>query len=334
MEEKKSKPTNTSVQEFVGFWKRFLAYWVDGLVIGIITFPISSIFNSFTSVTYNSASQPATTTTFHSGSPIGALIAFLLGAGYFIFFWVNQNGQTLGMRLLAVRVVKEDGSPIDLSTAILRYIGYLISTVVIFLGFIWIAFDGKKQGWHDKIARTVVVKTDGKSHTGLAIAILAIFMAIFIIIFIAIVVGGLLFFNYAKSHPNAIKGYNSTSISQPTVSPVVAWENKYNYIFKSLQSDIATISKDANNKDINALSIDCKQLSTDVATAQSLPTIPDTVSASDFSSALTYFQTGSQECIDAASNLNGNEFLQVSSQLTQGLSRLTSTSNDLTAASK
>jgi uncharacterized RDD family membrane protein YckC len=57
-----------------------------------------------------------------------------------------------------MKVIRVDGSALDLGRAIARYAGYLVSIIPLFLGFIWIAFDARKQGWHDKIADTVVVK--------------------------------------------------------------------------------------------------------------------------------------------------------------------------------
>ncbi len=60
--------------------------------------------------------------------------------------------------MLGLRVIKTDGSPITVGTAILRYIGYIINTVIILMGWIWIIFDAQHQGWHDKLAGTVVVK--------------------------------------------------------------------------------------------------------------------------------------------------------------------------------
>jgi uncharacterized RDD family membrane protein YckC len=65
----------------------------------------------------------------------------------------------VGNRLLGLRVVKLDGSPVTLGTAIVRWIGLVISFVVILLGVIWVGFDPRKQGWHDKIAGTVVVRS-------------------------------------------------------------------------------------------------------------------------------------------------------------------------------
>jgi uncharacterized RDD family membrane protein YckC len=59
---------------------------------------------------------------------------------------------------LNIRVVKTDGSYLDYPGAFLRYIGFFISCLVFLIGVIWAAFDAQKQGWHDKIAGTYVVK--------------------------------------------------------------------------------------------------------------------------------------------------------------------------------
>ena len=56
-------------------------------------------------------------------------------------------------------VLHFDGTPITLGTAIVRWIGLVISFVVILLGVIWVGFDPRKQGWHDKMAGTIVVHT-------------------------------------------------------------------------------------------------------------------------------------------------------------------------------
>jgi uncharacterized RDD family membrane protein YckC len=76
---------------------------------------------------------------------------------YATSFW-SWRGQTLGKMLLSIKVIRTDGSNISVGYAVLRYLGYIISGVVLGLGFFWIAFDANKQGWHDKIADTYVVK--------------------------------------------------------------------------------------------------------------------------------------------------------------------------------
>ena len=60
--------------------------------------------------------------------------------------------------MMGLKVVRAaDGGPVSFGTGIVRLIGYLISGIVLDLGFLWILVDGKRQGWHDKIANTVVI---------------------------------------------------------------------------------------------------------------------------------------------------------------------------------
>jgi uncharacterized RDD family membrane protein YckC len=59
---------------------------------------------------------------------------------------------------LHIKVVKTDGSLLDYQGAFIRLIGYLVSSYCFGIGLIWAAFDAQKQGWHDKIAGTYVVK--------------------------------------------------------------------------------------------------------------------------------------------------------------------------------
>jgi uncharacterized RDD family membrane protein YckC len=63
------------------------------------------------------------------------------------------------MMLLGLRVAREsDGSAPGLGRSFLRYIGYFVSGLALGIGFLWVAFDSRKQGWHDKIAGTVVIR--------------------------------------------------------------------------------------------------------------------------------------------------------------------------------
>jgi uncharacterized RDD family membrane protein YckC len=128
--------------EKAGFGSRFLAILIDSIGLGIISGLVVGVFN---------AGGP--------GSTSASSLQTLLGVAYFCYFWSTYGkGQTLGMRALNIRVVKTDGSYLDLVGAFLRYIGLVISIVCLFIGVIWAAFDANKQGWHDKIAGTYVVK--------------------------------------------------------------------------------------------------------------------------------------------------------------------------------
>jgi uncharacterized RDD family membrane protein YckC len=85
-------------------------------------------------------------------------LSTLIGLVYFIGLW-SWRGQTVGMMPFNMKVASvADGKNIDLMRGLLRYVGVIISIIPLFLGLIWAAFDPRKQGWHDKIAGTVVIR--------------------------------------------------------------------------------------------------------------------------------------------------------------------------------
>ena len=125
-----------------GFWIRVVAYIIDAIILGIVTSVVAALFRGNTSA--------------RGG------IQLVLGIIYFVYFWSAMGpwpGQTPGMKILNLKVIRTDGSNLDLVQGLLRYVGLIISFLVIFIGVIWVAFDPNKQGWHDKIAGTYVIKT-------------------------------------------------------------------------------------------------------------------------------------------------------------------------------
>jgi uncharacterized RDD family membrane protein YckC len=75
----------------------------------------------------------------------------------YVYFYVRR-GQSFGKRFVSIRVARVDGQPIDYRTAIMRHIvGYPLSILVLGLGLIWTLWDRNQQGWHDKLAKTIVV---------------------------------------------------------------------------------------------------------------------------------------------------------------------------------
>jgi uncharacterized RDD family membrane protein YckC len=89
---------------------------------------------------------------------IGYLVSAVVIFFNFIHFYM-QRGQSFGKRFIGIRVVRTDGRPIDYQTAVLRHIvGYPLSIMLFGLGVVWMLLDGRRQGWHDKLAKTVVVK--------------------------------------------------------------------------------------------------------------------------------------------------------------------------------
>ncbi len=83
--------------------------------------------------------------------------AFLIAAlAYFTGMWA-WRGTTVGGIVLGLKVVRVDGQPVTFAVALVRALAGAFSIVVLFLGMFWIGWDSEKQGWHDKIAGTVVL---------------------------------------------------------------------------------------------------------------------------------------------------------------------------------
>ena len=129
-----------------GFWIRVVAYVIDGVILGVVGFVIDTIFRA-------NPNDPSS-----AGYTIANLINFIISVGYFVGLWTYW-GATVGQRLFKLRIVDANSmQPIGVGKAVLRYIGLIVSFLVCFIGVIWVAFDGRKQGWMDKIAGTVVLQ--------------------------------------------------------------------------------------------------------------------------------------------------------------------------------
>ncbi len=132
---------------FGGAGERLVAYIVDALIITglLILVGLAGLLLVFV-------------------LPVLALLFWFVGGlavgfGYFPYFWV-KSGQTPGLRMFQMRVVRDDdGGPVGLGSALLRLFGlYVLDGLVLYLGFIWIFIDKRKRCWHDLIAGTVVIR--------------------------------------------------------------------------------------------------------------------------------------------------------------------------------
>lgn len=133
-----------------GFWRRTGAYLLDSLLLAVAGFILGLIVDPIGKALR--VSQQDITT-------IGQLLTQIMGVVYFLWFWSGHGqGQTFAMRALGLRVVRTDGTYMSLGRAFLRNIGFGISVLALGIGVIWVAFDKNKQGWHDKIADTYVIR--------------------------------------------------------------------------------------------------------------------------------------------------------------------------------
>ena len=135
-----------------GFWVRFGAVVLDSVVLFCVTFlAVRLLYGQGYLEWVMGAAQGLTRDQ--------VFFNYVLPAIYCVGFWILKSA-TIGKMLVKVKIVDaKTGKPASPLQCIVRYLGYIVSALPLGLGFIWIAFDKRKQGWHDKIARTLVVGT-------------------------------------------------------------------------------------------------------------------------------------------------------------------------------
>lgn len=140
----------------IGMWRRFFANLVDSFLMTVIGFGLVGLglYLAYDSNPNASIEQLFlefdTTTWVLNGASV--LIAIV----YYVGCW-TLGGQTVGKWLTGIKVVGDDGKSPSLAAAGIRYLGYLLNNIVFSIGFLAVAFDKRKQGWHDKMASTFVI---------------------------------------------------------------------------------------------------------------------------------------------------------------------------------
>lgn len=137
--------------EYVGFWPRVGANIVDAILMALITTPLLVFIYGWAHFTDDSGPFIA--------GPADFLISWVLPAALVILFWVYKQA-TPGKMVVHARVVDaRTGKALTVGQSIGRYLAYFVSMLPLFLGLIWVAFDPRKQGWHDKLAGSVVIRS-------------------------------------------------------------------------------------------------------------------------------------------------------------------------------
>lgn len=134
--------------EYAGFWIRLGATIIDTILLMLVTTPL--IVSIYGWSYYDNTELLA--------GPADLLITWVLPAIAVILFWRYRQATPGKMAISAQIVDATTGKPLSVGQSIGRYFAYLVSTLPLCLGFVWIAFDARKQGWHDKVAGTVVVR--------------------------------------------------------------------------------------------------------------------------------------------------------------------------------
>lgn len=130
--------------QYAGNGPRILAALIDGIIVSIGAFILGMVLNS--------AGMSSQNTSMNTG------VNLVLSLVYFVGYQ-SQSGVTLGKKAMGIRVVDSKGAKPTMMTLFLREIvGKFISAIILGIGYLMILWDGRKQGLHDKIAQTYVVK--------------------------------------------------------------------------------------------------------------------------------------------------------------------------------
>ena len=134
--------------EYAGFWLRVWASLIDTVLMMLITVPtLLAIYGraywDYDGLVYG---------------PADFVISYILPAVLVIALWCKLGNTPGKMAIGATIVDARTGGKPTVTQFIIRYVGYYLSLVVLFLGYIWVGIDARKQGWHDKLAGTVVVR--------------------------------------------------------------------------------------------------------------------------------------------------------------------------------
>jgi len=133
--------------QFAGFWIRFAATMIDSLIILILTWPILYYFYGSQFLLSDKIAQ----------GPIDIFLSYILPIALTIWLWIKYKGMP-GKTILGLHIVDyKTGGALDFKQSIIRYLGYFVMVLPLCLGFVLIAFDKKKRGWHDKMSGSAIV---------------------------------------------------------------------------------------------------------------------------------------------------------------------------------
>lgn len=150
---------DTEQLEYVGFWPRVGAALIDTLLLGIVSGLIVGILGLGTSnFNYDHFLADPLNASWQWSYSDDSLLSWLLPAALVIVLWYKRQA-TPGKDAIHAKIVDaKTGLAPTMFQLVIRYLGYYVSIFPMCLGLIWVGFDSRKQGWHDKIAGTVVVR--------------------------------------------------------------------------------------------------------------------------------------------------------------------------------
>lgn len=133
---------------YLGSWPRIAASLIDSLLIFLVTGPL--LYMAYGKAYWSSEEMIQ--------GPADFLLSWIVPALVVVLFWIKTQSTPGKKMMSAIIVDARTGNKPSTSQFIWRYFGYFVAAIPFFVGFLWIIFDKRKQGWHDKLAGTVVIK--------------------------------------------------------------------------------------------------------------------------------------------------------------------------------
>jgi uncharacterized RDD family membrane protein YckC len=157
-------PAALAGRRYAGFWIRFLARIIDGIILGVINaivrLPLMLMFG-IGSMSMRGLGRDSGAGLIFAPAMIGMLgismlIGLALGVAYEVYF-LSSNGATPGKMALGLRVIRADGGTISPMLALGRHFAMWVSTFILMIGYIMAGFDPEKRALHDRICETRVI---------------------------------------------------------------------------------------------------------------------------------------------------------------------------------
>jgi uncharacterized RDD family membrane protein YckC len=122
--------------QYAGFGARFVGLLIDGVILMVVNFIINAVIQS---------------------TSLGTALSLIIQLAYFVYFFTS-TGQTLGAKVMGIKVVDGNGQLLSIGSAVVRVIGSWVSSIILGIGYLMMLWDSKKQTLHDKFAGSYVVK--------------------------------------------------------------------------------------------------------------------------------------------------------------------------------
>jgi uncharacterized RDD family membrane protein YckC len=158
-------PAPAAPPQYVGFWLRVWATVIDSIWVLLLLTPLAAVVGEESTLSLDELLGDP------SQLSAGALLGQLLPSGRELLLWValpalmvlafwDRKLATPGKMAIHAKIVDAaSGGPPSRRQLLVRYLGYLLATLPLGLGLLWVGIDPRKQGWHDKLAGTAVIRT-------------------------------------------------------------------------------------------------------------------------------------------------------------------------------